>query len=348
MKEIASLKSAVEATGRGKRVGRAVYAHAALLKGLPAADRRSLVALEKMARAKRRYNVLKLTGDAVTFLCYPSFFVEPFPALCMSITYKNGKAVQRNYASNPPILHRKELLLPKGHRAIKRAETLTRRLEDKGLFKDTSIIGRRDGWEAMLRRAGVCVTPACLARERKPSGEILRHKTAIKRNALSAHMKELDALGVLKRGVSLLDYGAGRGDDVRALKRKGLQAWGYDPHFYPDGQKKRADIVALGYVINVIEDAKERKAVLKEAHRLSRDLLVVSARIGEPDGKVTRYKDGVKTSAGTFQRYFASGDDLKHYIKRVLGEEVHDSGRPGVVFVPTSKKGHSWLRSSNN
>jgi DNA phosphorothioation-associated putative methyltransferase len=59
----------------------------------------------------------------------------------------------------------------------------------------------------------------------------------------------------------------------------GLEANGWDPIHNSSAQKAEADIVNLGFVLNVIEDQIERTSVLKEAYDLSKKLLVVSSMI---------------------------------------------------------------------
>ena len=49
---------------------------------------------------------------------------------------------------NPPILHRKELLLPAEHPLVPEAVALTRRLQRRGAFRDTTTIGTRLGWHS--------------------------------------------------------------------------------------------------------------------------------------------------------------------------------------------------------
>ena len=47
----------------------------------------------------------------------------------------------------------------------------------------------------------------------------------------------------------------------------------------PQGQKRPADVVNLGYVINVIEDPVERAETLRNAWALCRRVMVVSALV---------------------------------------------------------------------
>ena len=53
---------------------------------------------------------------------------------------------------------------------------------------------------------------------------------------------------------------------------------GWDLVYAPNPARREADVVNLGYVVNVIEDPSERREVLRRAWSLARQILVVSAR----------------------------------------------------------------------
>lgn len=93
-----------------------------------------------------------------------------------------------------------------------------------------------------------------------------RHKTAIDRNKLSAPMQVLARHGYFDGTHSVLDYGCGKGDDVRELEAHGVNVYGWDPTHRPEGKVATSDIVNLGYVLNVIEDTKERAETLRRAY----------------------------------------------------------------------------------
>ena len=98
------------------------------------------------------------------------------------------------------------------------------------------------------------------------------------------------------------DYGCGRGDDLRVLSSRGIRCQGWDPVYAPDTERRRADVVNLGYVVNVIEDPQERAAALHNAWALTRQVLVVAARLSleaPPTGQ-RPYRDGFLTQLGTF------------------------------------------------
>ena len=139
--------------------------------------------------------------------------------------------------------------------------------------------------------------------------------------------------GLVATGATVFDYGCGRGEDVRLLNEQGIPCRGWDPAFFPDEQRREADVVNLGYVVNVIESQEERDATLRAAWDLCRRALVVSAQIlvsGRGSSQI-EFGDGVLTSRNTFQRYFRQ-DELKSYIERVLEKEAVPAAM-GVFYV---------------
>ncbi|MFO0604550.1 MAG: DNA phosphorothioation-associated putative methyltransferase [Polyangiales bacterium] len=326
----------VEGSPVGKRVGDALYLHADAL----AAPRAALA--ELAGCAPDAFDVVRVTrGGRLGLLAYPGFFDDAFPSLHASwaLDLATGAVERRAYRpeANPPILHRKELLLAPDDPRRAPFEALTREAEARGLFEDSTIIGHRAQWEEELRARGVRVeghrlVPLGDATEPAPQ-EVHRHRTALSRRALSTPMQALWRHGYLVAEHAILDYGCGRGDDLATLQSHGLRAEGWDPHFRPDGRREPADVVNLGFVLNVIEDPVERAEALTGAYRCARRVLAVAALIG---GRTAfeRYRlfgDGVLTSRGTFQKYFTHAE-LGAYIHDVLGREPVSVG-PGLYFV---------------
>ncbi|MCY4029680.1 MAG: hypothetical protein OXH75_25620 [Acidobacteria bacterium] len=103
--------------------------------------------------------MLKLNRQSrVSFLDYEEFSAT-FPTLRSALTCDLDRMTARHiiYAStgNPPVLHRKELLLPTDHPLVPDAVRLTASLESRGAFADTSRIGTRDGWTTTLAALGL-------------------------------------------------------------------------------------------------------------------------------------------------------------------------------------------------
>lgn len=148
---------------------------------------------------------------------------------------------------------------------------------------------------------------------------------------MSAPLQLLARHGLLDPETTFFDYGCGRGDDIGALRSQGVAAEGWDPHFRPDEPKRAADVVNLGFVVNVIEDPAERVDALTQAFALARSVLAVGVMLYSSDVPGRPYQDGFLTSRSTFQKYFQQSE-LKEWIEQVLGREAFLVG-PGVAFV---------------
>lgn len=148
---------------------------------------------------------------------------------------------------------------------------------------------------------------------------IHRHKAALKRNELSLPMAATIDAGILLPHHTHLDYGCGRGDDVRTLQARGFRSRGYDPYYFPRTFKRAADVVTLLYVLSTIEIPMLRCEVLCHAYQLTRQTLVVSAITGRSRNHAgITYNDGVITKWGTFEKCY-SHIELKHLIEDTLG-----------------------------
>jgi DNA phosphorothioation-associated putative methyltransferase len=159
------------------------------------------------------------------------------------------------------------------------------------------------------------------------SATIPRHKTAIRRGDFSRPVKCLLRDGLVGKEATVFDYGCGRGEDLELLAAEGINCSGWDPAYRPDAPRQEADVVNLGYVLNVIEDPKERAATLQQAWGLCRQLLVVSAQVllaGRRKEPV-EFGDGVLTGRGTFQKFYEQ-NELKSYLEVQLETEAIPAG----------------------
>jgi DNA phosphorothioation-associated putative methyltransferase len=129
-----------------------------------------------------------------------------------------------------------------------------------------------------------------------------------------------------------MDYGCGRGSDVRLLRDRGLDCVGWDPTHAPDGARRSSDVVNLGYVVNVIEDLSERREALSRAWRLAQRVLIVSARLRAETPDVTApYADGHVTRLGTFQKFYEQ-QELRTWIDQTL-DVASVPAAPGVFYI---------------
>lgn len=339
----------------GKFVHSSRYLHIEAFNSLSLTDLELIADAEKLAQVTKgvNYNVVRISEnkESISFLHYPDFFDQPFPKLGASWRVEltgAGQVHNRSYADslNPPILHRKELLLPPKHTEISKFQSLTNIAETLGLFDDLSRIGFQNQWEKLIAEKGYRL----IDYEFVPLGndlleldnisesftssddEVQRHLTALVRYGFSAPIQMLARFGFLDGSRSVFDYGCGRGDDLRGLKENDIRASGWDPYYAPENQKKLSNIVNLGFVINVIENINERIEALQGAYSLTQELLVVSVML--TNQYVVKGKplyDGILTTRGTFQKFYTP-NELKIFIEQNLHEESIPVA-PGIFFV---------------
>ena len=159
------------------------------------------------------------------------------------------------------------------------------------------------------------------------------HKTAIQRWSLSRPVAMALEDGLLSTKTTFFDYGCGRGGDLKRLHKIGVPVSGWDPAYFPDEERTPADVVNLGYVVNVIEDLEERAVALCAAWELAQKLLIVSARLEwEAQNVAGDFQgDGIVTSKRTFQKFYAQ-DELRDWIQATTGRSCV-AAAPGVFYV---------------
>jgi len=111
----------------------------------------------------------------------------------------------------------------------------------------------------------------------------------------------LHQLGYLDGEHDLLDFGCGRGSDIEIATELGARCWGWDPYFAPGGSKDPADIVNLGFVLNVIESVHERQQVLRDAFALATSVLVVAVIYGSVGARNFRRISGASCERPSYK-----------------------------------------------
>lgn len=329
----------------GKQLPDAIYLHKDAFSSLPEQLISFVFAVGKaVGLPEEQWNLVKFFKNEfrLSLLFYPEFYQDSYPALKKSLnvdlTRLTHKITCYEDSDNPPILHRKEtMILPKSE-YFPEFVAITEEGVNAGLYENSRLIGFKKTWLNLIEKHGYELLDGRLFRSSAVLNSnielgIDRHKTAIVRHELSAPMKALAKHGYLEGNYSIFDYGCGRGDDLRELEAHGLDALGWDPNFRPDSDKNEADIVNLGFVLNVIEDQDERLEALLGAWELANRLLVVSVMLAN-EGYVSQfkpYKDGVITSRNTFQKYYAQSE-IKAYIERSLQEEAIPVA-PGIFIL---------------
>jgi DNA phosphorothioation-associated putative methyltransferase len=337
----------------GKRVAQRTYAHFLLIAQLPQDDRQLIEAAIQISglESGEHFHVVRINSEhaEVALLSYPTFFEELFPSLLASWrVHLPTKTVRfRDYSSslNPPILHRKELMLPASHPDQGWLKRVTELAESIGLFDDPVRIGFRSQWTELVASKGYIVvghellptgnlsdSDVAASMAASPGGPVSRHLTALSRHFLSAPVQALLRHNLLTPDRTFFDYGCGKGDDLTGICSLGIQGSGWDPHFRPEGVRTTAEVVNIGFVINVIENLAERIEALLGAYELTKRVMAVSAMLwstGVPRGQP--FGDGYLTSRNTFQKYYTQGE-LQTFIEGVLDEQAIPIG-PGVFFV---------------
>ncbi len=329
----------------GKCLPGALYAHRDAISHLTP----SLQQYEQAARthltADIPYTLVKFHFDqpVLSYLYYPDFDADAHPTLHASTqaNLRTGKLHYRNYsqATNPPVLHRKETFLAPDDPRYSTFARLTRQQEAFGLLDNARTIGTQQGWHARLAQHRLIVHDhalACPLGTQLPATtrpKIDRHKAALVRKALSKPVRLAIEAGLFLPNTTFFDYGCGHGGDVERIAQKGFASQGWDPFYQPDTPHQPAQVVNLGYIINVIEDPTERREALVEAWSLAETVLIVAAQVLVADSQrgLMAYEDGVITRRNTFQKYYEQ-EELKTYIDQVLGSDAVPVAL-GIYFV---------------
>ena len=109
------------------------------------------------------WNVVKINlkdADKLSLLEYDDFDITEFPCLHHScqIDLKMGSLKTRKHSSkNPPVLHRKELLVHPEHPELTKFQNLTLQLEKLGAFTNIVRLGTKLRWQEELKRLKISV-----------------------------------------------------------------------------------------------------------------------------------------------------------------------------------------------
>ena len=331
----------------GKLLPNSLYVHASALTALnPLLRLYEELASRTIGAAAAGATLVKFQTDKakISYLFYPDFDTEPHPALQTSIQIDMDdlQVKHRDYTDtdNPPILHRKETFVTPDYPLYEQFAELTRQEENNGLLDNSREIGTQKKWLQRLKDNGVELQGHRLIRNSSvpispflDTPRIERHKAAIARNNFSRPVRLALEAGFFSPGTMFFDYGCGHGGDITRIAQEGYTSTGWDPYYLPDNSRTPADIVNLGYIINVIEDAGERREALINAWELTRKVLIVAAQvlINDSSRGSVAYNDGIITRRNTFQKYYEQ-EELKIYIDQVLGVDAIPVAL-GIYFV---------------
>ena len=339
--------SAIATTCQRSQVGKllpdALYVHVSALQALDPLLQNYESEARQIASYPDEITLVKfnLEKPSISYLLYPEFDNAPHPALQSSIqvNLQSHEVNHRDYgdAGNPFILHRKETFVTTDYPHYQQFAALTRQEEALGLLDNPRAIGTRLAWEERLARfkvafQGHTLVHRSLLNTQSTQVKIDRHKAAISRNDFSKPVRLALEAGLLHQDRTFFDYGCGQGGDLERVAKLGYRSSGWDPYYRPDSPQIAADIVNLGYVINVIESQAERREALIKAWELTQQVLIVAAQVLIAQGNSQiAYGDGIITSRNTFQKYYDQ-EELKIYIDQVLGVDAVPAAL-GIYFV---------------
>ena len=148
---------------KGKVVGGASYFHQSALHIIDSQYRDLIAKASILNENSCKWNVVKFDNqdsNRLSFLEYQCFDDYEFPCLEKSyqanlkeLTFKSRK----HSKTNPPVLHRKELLIDPARTDYQKFESLTKTLEKFGAFKNITRLGTKLRWEGELNRLGIVV-----------------------------------------------------------------------------------------------------------------------------------------------------------------------------------------------
>ncbi|MDO6694538.1 DNA phosphorothioation-associated putative methyltransferase [Aliiglaciecola sp. 3_MG-2023] len=337
-----SFRELISELSVGKITPQAIYVHRSTIQNTQLLDFINRIQ-SALKQSSFQWEIAKFSKQSFQFslLSYPDFDSEAYPELKTSmfvdLTKKHHRMNDYSKTDNPPILHRKELMVTTNYPLYEEFTLITQEGELAGLYENTRAIGFKLGWEATITNAGYELVDGRLFRASalaySNEKKIDRHKTAIVRHGLSTPMKFLFNKGYLNGNFSVFDYGCGLGDDLAELHANGIDASGWDPNFRPDAELFNADIVNLGFVLNVIEDVPERIEALHNAYQLADLFLIVSCMLISESklAQMTQFKDGVITSRNTFQKYYFQ-TELQLFLEDSL-EKTAISAGPGIFII---------------
>ena len=159
--DASTVRRCCESSSVGKKLPDTLYVHCSAEEQLPAVLRLLLFAARQVV-GDVEYNIVKISSDgrAISFLSYADFDDDPHPALQYSVRVYLPRAEYtiRNYSNsdNPPILHRKELLVDSLHPLYRVFRDLSDEEQRLGLLSSPNI-GTKLGWSSVLAENGVAI-----------------------------------------------------------------------------------------------------------------------------------------------------------------------------------------------
>jgi DNA phosphorothioation-associated putative methyltransferase len=358
LEKFSTIVSCCKNSSIGKHLPDALYVHTNTLSDLDPVLKEYESRARNLVNNLDRATIIKFGTDRpkISYLYYPDFDCDPHPQLHQSIVVdlvtEQVSVRQYHNSHNPPILHRKETFVGTDYPLYQTFAELTKEEVALGLLDNSRHIGTLQEWTRLLLQEGVSLVdhhvacPVDSPVAQKQTILIERHKAALKRSELSRPVRIALEADLFREGTTFFDYGCGCGEDIKQIKIHGYAASGWDPFYRPNTSLEPADIVNLGYIINVIEDLAERRQTLMKAWSLTQRVLIISAQVLVDDRRrgLVAYGDGVVTNRNTFQKYYEQ-EELKLYIEQVLEVEAIPAGL-GIYLVFRHETEAEFFRAS--
>ena len=145
----------------GKLTGNALYIHQSALPLLPAVLRVYEGCARSYLGAVDGANIIKFGRwkPKISYLSYPQFETKGHPclaeALILRLADQHVYYINYRNSDNPPILHRKELLVSSEHNLHSIFSRLTQREESLGLYSSHGSIGSSVEWSELLETLNI-------------------------------------------------------------------------------------------------------------------------------------------------------------------------------------------------
>jgi DNA phosphorothioation-associated putative methyltransferase len=155
--DMAKIDEACKAAPFGKLMPTALYVHVDGLHRLPGVLRVYEGCARVLTGDVDGTTILKLRRHEpkISYLAYPSFDADAHPALVRSlrVDLRTFHLKDRDFreSADPPILHRKEQLVPADYPARSSFDALTQAELAAGLYERPETIGTRSSWNALLQ-----------------------------------------------------------------------------------------------------------------------------------------------------------------------------------------------------
>lgn len=169
----------------------------------------------------------------------------------------------------------------------------------------------------------------------EPDFTAISAKTAIARKKVSVPTRELIKAGRIPSDATVLHLGRGKADaDAEALSSVAATYAEYDPNYASDDSvlDDQYDIVISNYVLNVLPPDL-RKRAWEDIARTTLGAAYITVRsTGDKSIKGKKYKDGIITSSGTFQKLYTARGLVREARKYFKTVEVIMGRKGGICW----------------